>query len=223
MGSSRARQGAAAACVLALLTACGSAPREATSAGTRLGEPPRPDPAVAAAVHGSSRYVEADAHFMRHMIAHHRQALEMTALVPDRSARSDVRTLARRIELSQDDEIRQMERWLQQRGAPLADGDAARHGHEGHQAGAGAPAALMPGMLTAEQLANLADASGPEFDRLFLEYMVFHHEGAIAMVAELLASEGAAQDTEVFQFAAHVESDQRIEIARMRRIMSTLP
>jgi uncharacterized protein (DUF305 family) len=81
----------------------------------------------------------------------------------------------------------------------------------------------MPGMLSPAQMARMAEASGLEFERLFLEGMIFHHEGALVMVEELLAHEGAAQDTDIFQFASHVDADQRIEIARMRRMLAELP
>lgn len=80
----------------------------------------------------------------------------------------------------------------------------------------------MPGMLTREQLDQLAAATGDTFDRLFLEFMILHHEGALAMVEELFASDGG-QETEIFQFASHVDSDQRIEIQRMRRMLNDLP
>jgi uncharacterized protein (DUF305 family) len=68
-------------------------------------------------------------------------------------------------------------------------------------------------------MARLRAATGPDFDRLFLEFMIHHHEGALVMVAELMATDGAGQDSEIFQFASHVDGDQRIEIARMRRML----
>jgi uncharacterized protein (DUF305 family) len=173
------------------------------------------DPAPTARQPSLPRYTEADVRFMQHMIAHHRQAVEMTGLVAARSASDDVRRMAQRIEASQEDELRQMERWLQARGEALP----AAHAHHGHGA-AGRPA--MPGMLTDAQLAELAVARGEAFDSLFLELMIFHHEGALVMVEELFATPGAGQDTEIFQFASHVDSDQRIEIDRMRRLLSTL-
>jgi uncharacterized protein (DUF305 family) len=182
-------------------------------------------------------HTPADVAFMRDMIHHHAQAVEMTALVPDRASRAEVHSLARRIESSQADEIAMMTRWLQDRGeaAPTMDnGDDHHahdhHAHDHHDHGAPSHAAhaahadgLMPGMLSDEQMARLAAASGEEFDRLFLEYMIFHHEGALVMVDELLAAEGAAQETEIFQFASHVDSDQRAEIDRMRRLLESIP
>lgn len=171
-----------------------------------------------------------DVEFMQLMILHHAQALEMTALVPERAQREEVRTLARRIEASQVDEIAMMQRWLELRDeeAPRiqlreaeADYQGAHH-HDVHEHGqrhhAGAHAG-MHGMLTPEQMEELAEASGAQFDRLFLEFMIHHHEGAIFMVRDLFRSPAGGQDGEVFRLASHVESDQKMEIDRMRRML----
>jgi uncharacterized protein (DUF305 family) len=155
------------------------------------------------------------------MIHHHAQALEMTQLVPARSEREEVRRLAERIEVSQQDEIAQMQRWLRDRGervpapgAHAGHGTAGGHEHHDHMD--------MPGMLTPAQLAQLAASRGGEFDRMFLELMIHHHEGALTMVADLFAHRGAGQNPELFLLAAEVDSDQRLEIARMRRLLDTL-
>jgi len=162
---------------------------------------------------GESRHTQADVQFMQGMIPHHAQALEMTSLVPTRSSREDVLLLAQRIEAAQDYEISVMRRWLRERGEAAPDA-AGHHGHDAEHH------ALMPGMLTEEEMARLAAATGAEFDRLFLEYMIRHHEGALIMVAELFASAGAGQEWEIFQFASGVDGDQRIEIARMYRMLA---
>lgn len=200
-------------------------------------------------------HVEADVNFMQMMIAHHAQALVLSEMVPDRTAREDVKLLAHRIHLSQFDEIRLMAQWLHDRGeevpaeayaigfVPAGHGDMADQadhaGHMAHDAHAGhgvptAPAdphaghtmgatdataahdhATMPGMLSPEQLAQLAASGGEAFDRLFLEFMIYHHEGAILMVRDLFDSAAGGQEGEMYQFASHVDSDQRIEIERM--------
>ena len=168
-------------------------------------------------------HTAADARFLQHMIPHHAQALVMTALVPSRTETPGVRLVAERIAASQRSEIATMQQWLRARGetvpdvatAPVGDAAAAHAGHAMPAAGADAHAG-MPGMLTAAELQRLADARGAEFDRLFLASMIRHHEGALAMVAELLATPGAAQSSEVFQIASDVDADQRAEIARMR-------
>ena len=171
---------------------------------------------------GRRGYTPADVRFMQHMIAHHAQALEMTALVPARSKRDDLRLLAQRIEVSQKDEIALMRRWLADRGeeAPSVE---ARHAHHEPSTGSGQQAAAgeharMPGMLTAEQLAELASATGADFDQRFLEYMIRHHEGALQMVAALFATQGAGQEPAVYQFASDVDASQTAEIARLRAL-----
>jgi uncharacterized protein (DUF305 family) len=165
---------------------------------------------------GRRRHTAADAEFFRHMIGHHAQALEMTKLVPSRSSRDDLKLLSQRIDVSQQDEIALMRQWLQQRGEALPAPDAHRHAAMGH-------GQLMPGMLTAAELERLQKATGTEFDRLFLESMIRHHEGAITMVKNLFGTQGAAQETETYRFATDVEADQRAEIARMRVLLTKLP
>jgi uncharacterized protein (DUF305 family) len=161
-------------------------------------------------------YSPADVDFMQGMIAHHAQALEMTALVPARTARADLRLLAERIRVSQESEIRTMEQWL------LARGEQLPCLEPGHQHG-GMEHMLMPGMATPEQMARMAAATGTEFDRLFLESMIRHHQGALAMVAALFATPGAGQEPQVFGFASDVDADQRAEIARMEALLGALP
>lgn len=152
-----------------------------------------------------SGHAPADVLFVRGMISHHAQALDMVELVPDRTDNAAIRRLARRIEISQKDEIAIMERWLGERGGIPP---------EGHDHGP-----LMPGMLTGEELSRLADATGDAFDRLFLQLMIRHHEGALVMVADLFDA-GGGQEPGVFQIASNVDADQRAEIARMRELLN---
>jgi uncharacterized protein (DUF305 family) len=154
-------------------------------------------------------HTDADVSFMQGMILHHEQALDMTALVPDRTAREDIPLLARRLEVSQRDEIERMEAWLEARGE-----DATDHGAHHH-------ASHLPGMLTAEELTALGAASGRRFDRLFLRSMIRHHEGAIAMV-EQLQKDGGGQEPEISTFTNHVVADQGVEISRMTTLLSEL-
>jgi uncharacterized protein (DUF305 family) len=158
------------------------------------------------------RFTDADAKFMQGMIGHHAQAVEMVELLKTRTASEDLKKLALRIEVSQLDEINMMQRWLQDRG------QAAPDVHAMHMHGA----TLMPGMLTAEEMAQLAAAKGPEFDRLFLLGMIKHHGGAITMVEELFATPGAGQESEIFAFASDVDADQRMEIDRMGAMLREL-
>jgi uncharacterized protein (DUF305 family) len=173
------------------------------------GDASRPITAAQAVDASRIKATAADVRFMQGMIAHHAQALEMTALLPSRTNREDMRLLARRIELSQSDEITFMQRWLETRG------EAAPGAHAQHEHGA----ALMPGMLTPDEMSRLAGATGKQFDRLFLESMIKHHDGALTMVNDLFASEGSGQEPEIFAFASDVDADQRIEIDRMSAML----
>lgn len=164
------------------------------------------------------RHTKADVAFMQGMIAHHGQAIVMSALVPSRTERVPLRMLAERIAVSQRDEIKLMRTWLLDRheDAPAADAHLMDHP-------AGAPMALMPGMLTAEQVAQHGATTGPEFERLFLEGMIRHHEGALTMVATLFGTPAAGQEVDVFRFASDVDADQRAEIRRMRALLQATP
>jgi uncharacterized protein (DUF305 family) len=153
----------------------------------------------------------ADARFMQGMILHHAQALDMTALLPDRSGRAEMRLLGERIQVSQADEINLMRGWLEARGYSVP----GPHAH--HEAGM-----RMPGMLTAEEMDHLAATRGAGFDRLFLELMIKHHEGALLMVGELFSTPASAQESEIFAFASDVVADQRMEIQRMDRMLKEL-
>lgn len=150
-----------------------------------------------------------DVRFMQNMIGHHAQAIVMAELAPDHGASDAVRRLAQKIDISQRDEIALMKRWLSTR-AQTVPTDAQAH------------AMMMPGMLSAEQLSELAAAHGPAFDRLFLSYMIQHHEGALLMVDELFSSPGAGQESDIFRFASDVDTDQRDEIFVMQTMLETL-
>lgn len=164
------------------------------------------------------RYTEADVAFMQGMIAHHVQALRMTRMVPSRTSREDVPLFAERMDLSQEDEIEQMRRWLEERDEEVPSLLAAHeHGDEdvAHDGG------LMPGMLTEEELAELEAAHGEVFDRLFLEAMVRHHLGALQMVDDLYAADGG-MEPEISRFAQHVYADQGIELSRMYDMLAAI-
>jgi uncharacterized protein (DUF305 family) len=162
----------------------------------------------------------ADTQFMQGMIMHHAQAVEMTALIESHTENKDVRSLGARISRSQSDEIEFMKRWLVSRGQPashathdMSDMNMS-HGNMSHES-----MALMPGMLTAEQMEALRKARGEEFDRLFLTGMIQHHGGALTMVKDLFDTAGAGQDAELFNFATDVDSGQRAEIRIMQSML----
>jgi len=169
------------------------------------GQPGRIISAEEAADLAGIQYSAGDVMFLQGMISHHAQAMEMSALVDSRSNREVMNLLAERISLSQDDEISMMQDWLRERDLEVPSMDA--HHANGYN--------LMPGMLTDEDMAQLESASGDAFDRLFLEFMIEHHEGALEMVENLLDQRGAAQDPVLYAFTSDVTSDQSAEIDRM--------
>jgi uncharacterized protein (DUF305 family) len=186
--------------------ACGRSGAAGTPPVIQPGAPGQTSQVLAA---GASQPIpqatEADIKFMQGMIHHHAQALDMTELLEARTQDPDMKKLGLRIHVSQTDEITMMQHWLEARGQDVP----GRHAH--HMPGA----TPMPGMLNAEDMARLAAAKGPEFDRLFLEGMIKHHGGAIVMVQELFSTPGAGQQSDIFAFASDVEADQKMEIERM--------
>jgi len=165
-------------------------------------------------------FTEADVRFMQGMIPHHQQALQMTALVEKHATTNAVRQMALRMEISQRDEIKLMEEWLTERDQPIDMPMGGMDGMHHHDMVGGLH--VMPGMLTAEQMEALSNARGIEFDRLFLEGMIQHHQGAIDMVETLFNSSGAAQESTIFGFAEDIDADQQMEIDRMRALLEQL-
>lgn len=174
---------------------------------------------------------------MQGMILHHSQAVEMTAMIRSHTQNEDLRSLGARISSSQSDEIKFMKRWLAARDEPVATGmtkmpgmdmshETSETSHESSQETSHATShdtshegmALMPGMLTPQQMEALRKAKGAEFDHLFLVGMIQHHNGALIMVKDLFDTAGAGQDAELFDFATDADNTQRAEI----RIMETM-
>jgi uncharacterized protein (DUF305 family) len=192
-------------------------------------------------------YTKADVEFMQGMIAHHAQAVVMAGMTPTHGAGADIRIFAERINVGQRDEIAFMQRWLRDRHETAPDPFAGHDMSTAQPPAAGVsmpgaampgmampgmsmpdrsmpdrsmPRGLMPGMLTPEQMKQLDAARGAEFDRLFLTFMIQHHQGALTMVDQLFSSPGAAQDGYVFRFASDVSADQNTEIERMRSMLT---
>jgi len=194
---------------------CGSASSGSAPPVIQPGAPGQADKVLTADTASAlpqPKFSPADVTFMQGMIHHHSQAIDMVELLYQRTASDDMRKLAMRIEVSQNDELGMMRRWLEARGQEVP----GPHAH--HMPGA----PLMPGMLTPDEMAKLATVKGPEFDRLFLEGMIKHHSGALTMVADLFATAGAAQGSEIFAFASDVDADQRMEIDRMSAMLKEL-
>ncbi|HTD61899.1 MAG TPA: DUF305 domain-containing protein [Gemmatimonadaceae bacterium] len=160
-----------------------------------------------------------DVAFMQGMIAHHAQALAMVALIPSHTSRQSIQLIGERIKISQQDEIALMQHWLQDHNKPVTVVDS---NDVAHMPGMEGMTMMMPGMLTPEQMTQLAQAKGSAFDTLFLKDMIGHHEGAIRMVKDLFAIPGAGQAPEVFTFASGADADQRAEILRMRSVLNAI-
>jgi uncharacterized protein (DUF305 family) len=178
---------------------------------------------------------KADVEFMQGMIMHHAQAVEMTALIASRTENKDLRSLGAKITSSQSDEIKFMQRWLAARGESVSMPttgamSGTKPGMAGMDMSHSTPndasqqrMALMPGMLTPEQMEALRKARGPEFDYLFLTGMIQHHEGALTMVQDLFDTAGAGQDADVFNFATDADNTQRAEIRIMQTMLEKKP
>lgn len=174
------------------------------------GESPQTLSAEEAVKIANTSYSPADVTFMQDMIPHHHQAVRMAALVADRTNRPELIDVAGRIDASQEDEIAFMQQWLRARGERVPAPDAHDAMHTEH---------AVAGMATPEQMAQLADSEGAAFDRLFLELMIAHHEGAVRMVEELLEQPGSAYDPVLLEFTADITNDQTAEIERMHALL----
>lgn len=146
---------------------------------------------------------------MQGMIAHHAQAIHMSRMAPERGADPRLVRFAQKIDLSQAGEIALMQDWLRANGQFAPDTSSWR-------------TMTMHGMLTAEELQRLESARGAAFDRLFLDCMIRHHEGALQMVADLLANPRAAQDVDVSVLANDIETTQTAEIGLMRQMLAEM-
>ena len=199
---------------LATLTATACAKHQSPSVSTVA---PATSAGAAPRVPAPKNYTPADVHFLAGMIGHHAQAIQMAGWAPSHDASPSVRVLCERIVVAQNDEIKFAQRWLREHGEYVPPADPRGHMMEGMD-----HPMLMPGMLTPEHMAQLDAARGPEFDRLFLTFMIQHHQGALTMVQQLLAVPGAAEDGPVFRFASDVNADQTTEINRMKLMLDAL-
>lgn len=212
---------ATALLLVAGVAGCGGATRARAAEEPIAVDPNRVSPADRArADRGRPAYTAADVHFMSGMIPHHAQAVLIAGWAATHGVRPDVRTLCERIIVAQRDEIATMQEWLRERGETVPDASAT---HVTTSMGEAQHDMLMPGMLNGQELAQLDRARGPEFDRLFLTFMIRHHEGALTMVDALFGSPGAGQDEIVFKFASDVYADQSTEIERMQKMLAADP
>ncbi len=208
--------GSAGVCAALLALACAGAPCLAQAPIVHPGapgEPARELSAEEAIEIADTSHSPADMRFMQDMIPHHHQALEMAALVADRTNRQELIDAAGRINASQGDEIEFMQQWLRERGGKVPEPTAHDAMHTTHK---------MAGMASPEQMAELAASEGTAFDRMFLKLMITHHEGAVKMVDELLEQPGSAYDPVLFEFTTDIVNDQTAEIEKMNALLVRL-
>ncbi|MFI6425090.1 DUF305 domain-containing protein [Promicromonospora sp. NPDC050880] len=227
---SRARSVAIGLAVLApalVLSACGpdeepEAVSTPSSVVVQPGKPGEPAKTVAPEDYegapAQAPFSKADAQFLTDMIWHHGQAIDMSVLAPERAESEQLKTFASRIDVVQGSEIDLMAGWLEENDYPVpvtaepGDGSGPRAPEHGHDA-------AMPGMLTEAEMAALEGASGEEFDRLYLEGMIKHHEGALAMCKEVAAS---GSEERVLELANNIAADQMAEIDRLDQMLAEL-
>jgi len=168
---------------------------------------------------------DADVRFLTGMIPHHAQAVLFAGWAESHGASRAITAFCERVVVGQRDEIATMSNWLKDHGKPIPELDPETMqmrmdmnmdmpGMDHHE--------RMPGMLSKEQLAELDAARGRDFDRLFLTYMIGHHQGALVMVDELFSSYGGAQEDVIYKIASDIYADQSTEIERMQRMLDAM-
>jgi uncharacterized protein (DUF305 family) len=202
-------RGLAAASLFFLTAGCSSAKPAQTAAADSAALHQMAGMSMPVTIPKGALYTEADVHFMQGMIAHHAQAIYMARMAAAHGANPRLLKFASKINQSQQAEIRLMQDWLVANKQAAPDTSSWRH-------------MTMPGMLSPEQLATLDASHGPEFDKQFLNLMIQHHEGALKMVTDLLATPQAAQDVDVSVFANDVTTVQTAEIGTMQQMLSNL-
>jgi len=200
---------AATLLLLPLVLACSPGKERGSPPAAPAGHESMAGMPIPVAIPKGALYTEADVRFMQGMIAHHAQAIYMSRLAAAHGASPRLLKLATKIDQSQIAEIRLMQDWLRANNQTAPDTSAWR-------------SMQMPGMLTPDQLRQLEAASGSEFDRQFLTLMIQHHNGALQMVSDLLATPLAAQDVDVSVFANDVQTVQTAEIGIMQQMLESL-
>lgn len=155
----------------------------------------------------ASQFSANDLMFAAMMIPHHQQAVKMSNLALERSTNPELLALAKQIKAAQQPEIEQMQAWLDQSGSTSMSSMMAGHDH-----------GTMGGMLDDSQMAALAAATGTEFDRLYLEGMIAHHQGAIEMAAMVASS----ANPQARALGEAIISSQTAEIATMRELLAAV-
>ena len=192
-----------------VLTSCGSSDTDAAATTTSTSAS-----AETSAEQSAETFNDADVAFLQGMYPHHAQAVEMTDMVPDRTTNPDVLALADQIEAAQQPEMDQMAALLDSWGEPAP--SATMDDMDGMD---GMDHAEMDGMMTDDQMAELAGLSGPDFDLMWMTMMIEHHEGAVTMSQDVLAD---GLNPEVRTMADEIIDAQQVEIAEMQSLIDAL-
>lgn len=202
------RRTASAVVAFAALTLAAGCGGGNSSHGGHTGSQTSP---TTSASQANTQHNEADIAFAQGMIPHHQQAVEMAEMAETRAASTEVKALAAKIKQAQDPEIDQMTAWLTAWGVPVP--SASSGGHDMHGGSHGG----MPGMMTDHDMSVLMGATGADFDRMFLEMMIRHHEGAVEMAR---TEQQQGQNEEAKALAKKIEADQTAEIEQMRAMLN---
>ncbi len=189
------------------LANCGDDSSSDSMPGMEHGTQPAAAPSSAATPAGE--FNDADVAFASHMIPHHQQALQMASMAGYMATTPEVKQLATAINAAQDPEIKLMSGWLTKWGKPIPSPQHGGHGTE-----------EMPGMMTEDELGELGDTKGSMFDRMWIQMMIKHHQGAVTMAK---TEQAAGKDPAAVALARKIEADQNREIAAMKRLLGQLP
>ncbi|MEV0630922.1 DUF305 domain-containing protein [Nonomuraea wenchangensis] len=202
MRNNRKMSVAVAAGALALVAACGGN-GDPTAGHEGMSSSSAPA-ATTASGQPSATFNDADVMFAQMMIPHHEQAVEMAELAPERAADPEIKELAAKIKAAQDPEIQTMKGWLTEWGKPAPEGGM---GHD------------MPGVMSEEDMTKLKAAKGAEFDKLFAQQMVAHHNGAIEMAR---TEQSSGSNPEAKELAKTIETTQQVEVEQLQKILDRL-
>jgi uncharacterized protein (DUF305 family) len=171
-----------------------------------------PSSAPSSSTASAAQFNNTDVTFATQMIPHHRQAVEMADLATNKATSPAVKQLAAAIKAAQDPEIQQMSGWLTSWGKPVPTTPGMHSGHD--------MSGSMPGMMTEQEMADLGKATGTMFDRMWVQMMINHHEGAVTMAK---TEQTAGKDTAAIALAKKIETDQNREIVAMQTLLGQLP
>jgi uncharacterized protein (DUF305 family) len=214
-----------AAAAALTVTACGTADTTSGAPGSDSTSTSMPmeqatgSSAAESSTTADTSHNNADVTFAQQMTVHHQGAIEMADLAPDRAESADVKSLAEKIKAAQAPEITLMTGWLRDWGVATTSGSSAMGGMGGmdnSSTGSDGTGSAMPGMMTDEQMQQLSKATGADFDKMFLEMMIVHHQGALEMSK---TEKDTGQSSDAQALADAITKSQTAEIATMKALL----